>query len=200
MRGWGISYYTIWPIYNGSATELWGEEWQAIGVWDAPVLIQKKQLTSCTQETESVNMVVPSRSGFQALSHDVKRRLATDDCHCNVGIFRNRRRTIWLTIQRNQSNAVADITVTIGYLSALISVLSQALLPRAKFMKIMLFDLLSTCVSASLCCLAAFCAVKARHHSTPADASESVRNGFNSDACVVSAIWLIFMIWFVDLL
>lgn len=64
-------------------------------------------------------------------------------------------------------------------------------------MKIMLFDLLATCVSASLCCLAVFCAVKARQNSTPVDASEGVRNGYNSDACAVSAVWLIVMIWFV---
>ncbi|OJJ33301.1 hypothetical protein ASPWEDRAFT_30391 [Aspergillus wentii DTO 134E9] len=94
-----------------------------------------------------------------------------------------------------QSDAISEITTTIGYLSALISVLSQALMPRAKFMKIMIFDLLSTCISASLCCLAIFCAVEARKHNTPADASESVKNGFSSDACAVAAIWLIFMIW-----
>ncbi|KAL3474306.1 hypothetical protein BJX99DRAFT_260576 [Aspergillus californicus] len=94
-----------------------------------------------------------------------------------------------------QSNAIADITLTIGYLSALISVLSQALMPRAKFMKIMLFDLLATCVSASLCCLAVFCAVKARQHNTPSDATEAIRTGYNSDACAVSGVWLIVMIW-----
>ncbi|KAJ5110458.1 hypothetical protein N7532_000993 [Penicillium argentinense] len=100
-----------------------------------------------------------------------------------------------ITIAIYQSNAISDITSTIGYLSALISVLSQGLMPRAKFMKIMFFDLLSTCVSASLCCLAVFCAVKAREHTTSPDASEAVRTGYNSDACAVSAIWLIFMIW-----
>ncbi|KAJ5691878.1 hypothetical protein N7462_001301 [Penicillium macrosclerotiorum] len=100
-----------------------------------------------------------------------------------------------ITIAIYQSDAISNITSTIGYLSALISVLSQGLMPRAKFMKIMFFDLLSTCVSASLCCLAVFCAVKARLHNTPADASEAVRNGYNSDACAVAAIWLIFMIW-----
>lgn len=98
-------------------------------------------------------------------------------------------------IQRYQSDAISNITTTIGYLSALISVLSQGLMPRAKFMKIMFFDLLSTCVSASLCCLAAFCAVKAREHNTPADASEAVRTGYSSDACAVAAIWLVVMIW-----
>ena len=64
-------------------------------------------------------------------------------------------------------------------------------------MKIMFFNLLSTCVSASLCCLTIYCAVKAREHNTPPDANESVKNGYSSDACAVSAIWLIFMIWFV---
>jgi hypothetical protein len=94
-----------------------------------------------------------------------------------------------ITIAIYQSTAISRITTTISYLSALISILSQGLMPRAKFMKIMFYDLLSTCVSASLCCLAVFCAVKAREHNTP----ES--DGFSSDACTVAAIWLIFMIW-----
>lgn len=68
-------------------------------------------------------------------------------------------------------------------------------MPRARFVKIMFFDLLSTCVSASLCCLAVFCAVKAREHTTPADASEAMRTGYSSDACAVAAVWLVFMIW-----
>ncbi|KAJ5548355.1 hypothetical protein N7513_005589 [Penicillium frequentans] len=100
-----------------------------------------------------------------------------------------------ITIAIYQSSAISDITTTIGYLSALISVLSQALMPRAKFMKIIFYDILSACVSASLCCLAVFCSVRAREHNTPADASESVRTGYNSDACAVAAIWLLFMIW-----
>lgn len=68
-------------------------------------------------------------------------------------------------------------------------------MPRAKFMKIMFFNVLSTCVSASLCCLAVFSAIKARQHNMSPDASEAVLTGFNSDACAVAAIWLIFMIW-----
>ncbi|KAJ6115360.1 hypothetical protein N7486_001138 [Penicillium sp. IBT 16267x] len=100
-----------------------------------------------------------------------------------------------ITIAIYQSSAISDITTTIGYLSTLISVLSQALMPRAKFMKIIFYDILSACVSASLCCLAVFCAVRARQHNTPADTSESVRTVYNSDACAVAAIWLLFMIW-----
>ncbi|EAW13475.1 uncharacterized protein ACLA_055220 [Aspergillus clavatus NRRL 1] len=100
-----------------------------------------------------------------------------------------------IVIAMHQSSAVADITTTIGYLAALMSIVAQALMPRAKFMKIMLFNLIAVCVSASLCCLAVFSAVKARQHATPPDASESVRNGYNSDACAVSGVWLIVMIW-----
>ncbi|KAL2818696.1 hypothetical protein BJX63DRAFT_383800 [Aspergillus granulosus] len=96
-----------------------------------------------------------------------------------------------------QSSAISDITLTVGYLSALISVLSQALMPRAKFLKIILFDLLATCVSASLCCLTVFCAVKAREHTatTPLDSESSGDDGYNSSACAVSAVWLIVLIW-----
>ncbi|KAJ5667774.1 uncharacterized protein N7477_006344 [Penicillium maclennaniae] len=94
-----------------------------------------------------------------------------------------------ITIAIYQSTAISRITSSIGYLSALISILSQGLMPRAKFMKIMFYDLLSTCVSASLCCLAILCAVSAREHNTPRP------DGFSSDACAVAAVWLIFMIW-----
>ncbi|CEL02284.1 hypothetical protein ASPCAL03455 [Aspergillus calidoustus] len=101
-----------------------------------------------------------------------------------------------------QTDAISDITLTVGYLSALISVLSQALTPRAKFLKIFLFDFLATCVSASLCCLAVFCAVRAREHtahSRPDSASSNSTSGdggdYNSSACAVSGIWLIVLIW-----
>ncbi|OQD89943.1 hypothetical protein PENANT_c002G04673 [Penicillium antarcticum] len=64
-------------------------------------------------------------------------------------------------------------------------------MPRAKFTKIMFFDLISVCVSASLCCLAVFCAVKGRERNT----APGTRDDFSSDACAVAAIWLIVMIW-----
>ncbi|KAI9375034.1 MFS transporter [Aspergillus egyptiacus] len=88
-----------------------------------------------------------------------------------------------IVIAISQSDAIADITGTVGYLSALIS-----------FMKIMLFDLLATCVSASLCCLAVFCAVQAREHHAPS------ADGYSSDACAVAAVWLVVMIWLANAL
>ncbi|CAG7963992.1 unnamed protein product [Penicillium olsonii] len=92
-------------------------------------------------------------------------------------------------------DAISHITTTIGYLSALMSVVAQGLMPRAKFLKIMFFNLTAVCVSASLCCLAVLCAVKAREHNTAPNASESARKGYSSDACAVAGIWLILMIW-----
>lgn len=100
-------------------------------------------------------------------------------------------------ILRSQCSAIADITLTVGYLAALMSVTSQCLMPRAKFIKIMLFNLLAVCVAASLCCLANYSAVKARQHSTPSDCSESVGTGYNSDACAVAGAWLFVLIWYV---
>lgn len=75
------------------------------------------------------------------------------------------------------------------------AVASQCLVPRAKFMKIMFYNLLSTCTSAALCCLGVLSAVKAREHTTHPGGS---LDEYNSSACAVSAVWLIFAIWFVS--
>ncbi|RDW71622.1 hypothetical protein BP6252_08185 [Coleophoma cylindrospora] len=91
-----------------------------------------------------------------------------------------------------QASAITDITLTVGYLTALISVASQCLLPRAKFIKIMYFNLLATCSAAAICALAIFCAVKAREHTLSPDSSVQ---DYNSSACVVAAIWLVLSIW-----
>ncbi|KAK9854929.1 uncharacterized protein MYU51_003195 [Penicillium brevicompactum] len=125
---------------------------------------------------ENLTMVVQAGFGQPDYAHDAERRLSTYNHDRN-------------------SDSISHITTTIGYLSALMSVVAQCLMPRAKFIKIMFFNLVAVCVSASLCCLAVLCAVKAREHNTAADASESVRTGYSSDACAVAAIWLIIMIW-----
>jgi hypothetical protein len=76
------------------------------------------------------------------------------------------------------------------------AVASQCLFPRAKFMKIMVYNLVSTCTSAALCCLAVFSAVKARQLTTlPGGNLED----YNSSACAVSGVWLLFAIWSVFL-
>lgn len=103
----------------------------------------------------------------------------------------------FLTVRRSQSSAVANTTSTVGYLATITAISSQCLLPRAKFLRIMFFNLLATCIAASICCLASYTAVKARQHSRGSDNSSGHGgiSAYNSDACVVSAIWLVVMIW-----
>lgn len=91
---------------------------------------------------------------------------------------------------RYQSTAVADTSVTVGYLATLISITTQGLMPRAKFMKILFNSIISTCIAAAYCCLACYTAVRARL--TGGDDSFAT---YNSSACAVSALWLIFGIW-----
>lgn len=105
-----------------------------------------------------------------------------------------------IVISMYQATSIADVEFTVGYLSAILTVSAQCLMPRAKFMKIMFFSILSTCVGAALSCLVVFCSVRARQHTTPANASQSVREGYNSSASVVSAIWLLFSIWLANTL
>lgn len=72
------------------------------------------------------------------------------------------------------------------------AIVSQCLLPRGKFLKIMFSIILATCASASICCLAVLSAVRARidNHST-----SDVQGPYDSSACAVSAVWLLFAIW-----
>ncbi|KAI1920996.1 hypothetical protein LOZ07_005097 [Ophidiomyces ophidiicola] len=72
------------------------------------------------------------------------------------------------------------------------AVIAQCLLPRAKFMRIMLFTVLASCLSASLSCLGIYCTIKAREHTSPPGASG---NEYNSSASAVAAIWFLFDIW-----
>ena len=97
-------------------------------------------------------------------------------------------------MSRYQATSIADIEFTVSYLAAMLTVSAQCLMPRAKFMKIVFFSVLSTCGGAALSCLVVLCSVRARQHTTPANASKSVRDGYNSNASAVSAIWLFFSI------
>ncbi|KAK7427593.1 hypothetical protein QQZ08_005868 [Neonectria magnoliae] len=95
-----------------------------------------------------------------------------------------------IVIAISQSTAVADVTTTTGYLAALIAVSAQCLQPRAKFIKVMFFCLLSLCVTASMTCLAIYSAVKARH-----PGNNETPDQYDSNASAVAAIWLFVMIW-----
>ncbi|KAJ5563263.1 hypothetical protein N7535_008427 [Penicillium sp. DV-2018c] len=91
-----------------------------------------------------------------------------------------------------QSEAVANEFTTVGYLVAIISILGFAIMPRAKFIQMMIFDVLSVCIAACFALLTMFCSVKARQHT----ATNSI-DTYNSSASAVSGVWLFFQIWMV---
>jgi hypothetical protein len=65
-------------------------------------------------------------------------------------------------------------------------------MPRAKFIQMMIFDVLAVCLAASLALLTMYSSVKARQH-TQLTGSQS----YNSSASAVSGVWLFFQIWLV---
>ncbi|KAJ5624821.1 hypothetical protein N7510_001130 [Penicillium lagena] len=151
-------------------------------------MFSRRDANNVNQISKSNDLVVQAGIGFAYCAYDIKGCIDPDPCDCDVPSHINHILVSFAEhYYRYQTDAISNITTTIGYLSALMSIVAQGLMPRAKFMKIMFFDLVSTGLSASLCCLAVFCSVKAREHNAPANASESVRNGYNSDACAVAA-------------
>ncbi|KAL8728704.1 MAG: hypothetical protein Q9181_005250 [Wetmoreana brouardii] len=111
-----------------------------------------------------------------------------------------------ISIALYQNTGFADTYSTLGYLVAIMSILSFAIMPRAKFVQTMLFNIISICVGASISLLAIYCSVQARAHTTPRPPSgpQSSSGGpspgaavapYNSSASAVCAIWLFFNIY-----
>lgn len=65
-------------------------------------------------------------------------------------------------------------------------------MPRAKFIQMMIFDILAVCIAACFALLTMFSSVKARQN-TASDPNDK----YNSSASAVSGIWLFFQIWMV---
>ncbi|CBF86617.1 uncharacterized protein ANIA_10292 [Aspergillus nidulans FGSC A4] len=106
--------------------------------------------------------------------------------------------TIGLAIY--QADSIAAYFTTSGYLIAIISVLGFAIMPRAKFVQMMLLDILAVCVAAAVNALMMFATVKAREQSTSSDQSQPSSSGFppyNSSASVTSGVFLFFQTYFV---
>ncbi|KAJ5496497.1 Brefeldin A sensitivity protein [Penicillium fimorum] len=91
-----------------------------------------------------------------------------------------------------QSKVVAHEFTTLGYLVPIVSILGFAIMPRAKFIQMMIFDILAVGIAACFALLTMFSSVKAREH-TQTDSTEK----YNSSASAVSALWLFFQIWMV---
>ena len=91
-----------------------------------------------------------------------------------------------------QSTPVASTYSTLGYFIAVISVLTPCILPRAILLQTVTLHLVSVCIGACIALLTAFCSTQARAHTTgPGQAA----GAYNSSASAVSAIWLIFSLY-----
>ena len=106
-----------------------------------------------------------------------------------------------------QSTSFADIYSTLGYLVAIMSVLSFAILPRSKFIQTMLFNIIGVCIGAAVSLLEIYCSVQARAHTSPSvkptgkgPSPGAAVATYNSSASAVSAIWLFFNIYVVNTL
>ena len=82
---------------------------------------------------------------------------------------------------------------TVGYLVAIVSVLGFAIMPRAKFIQMMILDILAVCVASSIALLMMFCAVKARRHTE--SSTKTAVGDYNSSASAVCGVWLVFQIF-----
>ena len=112
-----------------------------------------------------------------------------------------------ISLAAYQSTSFADTFSTLGYLVAIMSVLSFPILPRSKFIQTMLLNIIAICFGAAITLLAIYCSVQARAHTTPVRSPSS--NGpspgaslveYNSSASAVCAIWLFFNIYFANTL
>ncbi|KAF2861628.1 hypothetical protein K470DRAFT_214617 [Piedraia hortae CBS 480.64] len=91
-----------------------------------------------------------------------------------------------------QASAYANTFTTIGYLVGVMTILSMAVLPRARFLQVIVLGVICTCISAAFCLLALFCVVKARQNTAgPHDPPR----GYNSSASAVSGVWLFALIY-----
>lgn len=113
-----------------------------------------------------------------------------------------------ISLAAYQATDFAEIYTTLGYLVGIISILSFAIMPRAKFLQTWIYNVLSACLSAAVALLAIYCAIKARQHTeaqtdTGGATSGSAVGGaatvpYNSSAAAVCGIWLFFEIWLVN--
>ncbi len=112
-----------------------------------------------------------------------------------------------ISLAAYQSTSFADTFSTLGYLVAIMSVLSFAILPRSKFTQTLLLNVIAICFGAAIALLAIYCSVQARAHTTPVRPPSSSGPspgasvvGYNSSASAVCAIWLFFNIYLANTL
>lgn len=70
-------------------------------------------------------------------------------------------------------------------------------MPRAKFIQMMVLDVLAVCVASAVALLMMYSCVKAREHSESSAAAADGSTAYNSSAAAVSGVWLFFEIYLV---
>ena len=105
-----------------------------------------------------------------------------------------------------QSTGFANTYSTLGYLVAIMSVLSFAIMPRAKFVQTMFFNIIGILIGCCVALLSIYCGVQARAHTTPQPSTGPTSSSggpspgasvapYNSSASAVCAVWLFFNIY-----
>ncbi|PSK53121.1 hypothetical protein B9Z65_3321 [Elsinoe australis] len=110
-----------------------------------------------------------------------------------------------------QATDFAETYTTIGYLVGIVSILSFAIMPRAKFMQTMFYLIFTTCTATGMALLAIYCCVRARANTTEPDVPGSGGAGtsgtpspgaatstYNSSASAIAGIWLFFEVWIIN--
>ena len=93
-----------------------------------------------------------------------------------------------------QSTDIADIYSSLGYLVPIITVLSLALTPRAKYIQTLILNMVGICIGSAMSLLGIWSSIQARKHTTPAG-SEAL---YNSSQAAICAIWLFANIYVVN--
>ncbi|KAG4030892.1 hypothetical protein MFRU_010g00260 [Monilinia fructicola] len=101
-----------------------------------------------------------------------------------------------ISIAFYEADSVSKTYTTLGYLVAIISVLSLPFMPRAKFFQTMILNVFAICIGSAIGMLGLWSCIKARENtSTP-----GVVQSYNSSQSTVCAIWLFANIWFANVL
>jgi hypothetical protein len=94
-----------------------------------------------------------------------------------------------------QATPVAKVYTTLGYLTAIISILGFCIMPRAKFVQTMTLNILGTCIGSAIAMLMVWSGVKAREHTTTPGAPPQ---RYNSSQSAVLGVWLFFQIYAIN--
>jgi hypothetical protein len=100
-----------------------------------------------------------------------------------------------IALSMYQATAVAKVYSTLGYLTAIISILGFCIMPRAKFIQTMTMNILGTCIGSAIALLMVWSAVKAREHTTTPGAPPE---RYNSSQSAVLGVWLFFQIYIIN--